>query len=155
MRNKATILLTFLSIWLLVSFQIQELPAANEKVLEFCEENMKKKIGRGQCWDLAEAALNYADANWSTPYNFGKEIDWKSDPILAGDVLQFEKVKFKSANSTAEFPHHTAIVYEVLEKGKIIIVHQNFNSVQKLTTLELNLNELNKGLLMCFRPQEK
>lgn len=140
--------------FMLSAAQAQELPVANKKVLEFCHQNFKKKVGRGECWDVAAAALDYAKADWERPYNFGDKINRTNTTILPGDIIQFEKVKFKGANGfSSEFPHHTAIVYEVLDKDKIIIIHQNFNGVKKLSTLELNISELTKGSLDFYRPR--
>lgn len=126
------------------------LPEVNQKVVEYCNQKMGKKVDRGECWDLARFALDYAGANWEAPYDFGKKVDYKKDALLAGDIIQFEKVEFSDGFSAYQ---HTAIVYEVIDENKIVIVHQNFNNVRKVSTLELDLSKLTKGKLEFFRPQ--
>lgn len=155
MKNKTRYLLLVIFGFLVTSFQIQELPITNKNIVEFCKQHLKKRVGSGQCWDLAEAALNFANADWSAPYNFGDEIERKKTPLLAGDIIQFEKVQLESEGNFVAFPLHTAIVYKVLDKDRIIIVHQNFNGVKKLGTFELNLQDLTKGTIQFFRPKGK
>lgn len=83
---------------------------ARMKVLEFSKNNIGKKIERGECWDLANSALNYANAKWEAPFNFGTKIDYKRENLLPGYILQFSNVKFVFSNGSASFPKHTAII---------------------------------------------
>ena len=122
----------------------------NPKIIEFCKKSMGKKIDRGECWDLAKFALDYANADWNSPYDFGIIVDPNEANIIEGDIIQFENVKLSNRTT---FPHHTAIVYQVLEPKKYIIIHQNFNSVKKVSTLELDLNLLTKGSITFYRPR--
>ena len=74
----------------------------------------------------------------------------KKETILVGDIIQFEKVKLSNGTT---YPHHTAIVYEVLGSGKYLIAHQNFANVRKVTTRELDLSILLKGSIEFYRPK--
>ena len=82
-------LLTFLSV------SAQESRPIAKKILAFCETNEGKKVGKGECWDLAKEALNQAKAVWTPPYEFGTVLT-KKEVLIAGDILQFEKVKIES-----------------------------------------------------------
>ena len=151
---KAIIRKLFLALIFLSSYQTflaqNELPLVNQKIIDFTTKSMGKKVDRGECWDLARFALDYAGAKWETPFNFGKIVDPKKDTILAGDIIQFEKVKLSNGTT---FPHHTAIVYKVISSGKYLIAHQNFNNIRKVGTLELDLSLVTKGSIQFFRPQ--
>src|SRR5688572_26729462 len=96
----------------------------NEKIIEFAKKNMGKKVDRGECWDLANSALNYAGANWTPPYGFGDKADYKNRAIKPADILQFSNVKFLYPNRSYSFPQHTAIVYKV-NKNLVTVFHQN------------------------------
>jgi hypothetical protein len=57
------------------------IPAMNKQIIEFVKTKIKKKIGTGECWDLAAEALKIVNAKWDMKYKFGKEIDFKKEPI--------------------------------------------------------------------------
>lgn len=128
-------------------------PPTNKKVLEYCEQQMNKKVDRGECWDLARFALDHADADWKSPYDFGDKVNFKKDKIYPGDIIQFENVKLTFKNGYATYPHHTAVVYKVLSDRKYLIAHQNFAGKKKVHTWELDLNFLSKGKIQFFRPK--
>src|SRR5438045_4189887 len=52
-------------------------PELNKKVIEFVKTSMNKKVGAGECWDVAAEALNKAGAKWDGNYKFGKEVNYK------------------------------------------------------------------------------
>jgi signal peptidase I len=123
------------------------------KVLSFCEKNMGKKVGKGECWDLAKEALDFASAEWTPPYLFGKKLT-KKELVKAGDIIQFENVKIIYPDkSWKELPHHTAIIYKVISPGKYIIAEQNANNKKMVILSEIDLNYLKKGQFTVFRPQ--
>ena len=124
-----------------------------KKIVFFCDKRVGKKVGNGECWDLAKEALNFAGANWSPPYEFGKTIPL-TNAVLPGDIIQFEKVKIVYPDkSWKELPHHTAIVYKVLSSGKYIIAEQNSNNKKFIVLNEIDLNYVKKGKFTIFRPQ--
>lgn len=124
-----------------------------QKILSFCDLNKGKKVGKGECWDLAKEALNSSGAQWKPPYEFGKELK-KKEPVLAGDIVQFEKVIVEYPNgSWKEMPHHTAIVYSVIAPGKYMMAEQNANGKRFVTFSEIDLNYVKKGRYTFFRPQ--
>ena len=106
----------------------------NQKVVVWARGKLGHKIGRGECWDLGEAALKQAGASTSndlgpvgadTDYIWGDPIDIAK--VEPGDILQIRnhvvttttviEYKFKDGSvvterqeSFAKRGHHTAIV---------------------------------------------
>lgn len=125
-----------------------------DKVLDFAKKNMGKKIDRGECWDLANAALNSSNAQWEAPFNFGDKLDYKKQGLKPGDILQFTNVKFIFPNGSASFPKHTAIVYAA-NKNKVTMIHQNFNNKRFVDTLTVDFDKIKNGKIEAFRPKAK
>ena len=132
----------------------QDLPAKNKAIIAFAESKKGKKVGKGECWDLAKAALDGASAVWTPPYGFGKELDLKKDTVLAGDIIQLEKVKIVNPDkSWQDIPHHTAIIYKVIAPGDYMVAEQNVDGKHSVVFAEMNLNFIKKGKYSIFRPQ--
>lgn len=135
------------------------LPPTNQKVLDYVNTVIGKKVGAGECWDLANEALTYAEAKWKFPNTFGKPYDYKKETILPGDLIQLSNVTIetRTGNSVATITmaKHTAIVYSVNEKDKlkIKIAEQNFNNIRKIVLNDWNLSDVKKGKLQFYRPQ--
>jgi len=141
------------------SAQTTAKPDVSKKVVEYCKKNLNKQVDRGECWDLARFALDYAEADWKSPYNFGTKINHVTDPLKPGDILQFENVSLSWVDGDNTYsmtlPHHTAIVYEVKKDGKIVIAHQNFNNVRKVTTFDISMADIKTGSVQAYRPKAK
>ncbi len=136
---------------------LQQLPSANQKVLEYTKSVIGKKVDRGECWDLANRALEYAGASWDGAYKYGQLINHKKTKALAGDIIQFSnvKVKYKKGNSTfvESYPHHTAIITESLGNNSYKIAHQNNGfSGKRVAITELNFDNIIKGSIKVYRP---
>ena len=157
-----------LSFILLISFGAQaqyadpckEIPSLNQAILDVLKPYMGKKIGRGECWDAAELALNKVGAEWDGLYVFGREIDVKTECIQPGDIVQFEnvqlEVKTENGGYSESFGHHTAIVYKVNGPGAIELIHQNTGQYgRKMGVTTLNLAHKTKGTITFFRPVKK
>jgi hypothetical protein len=56
------------------SLYCDSIPSINKQIIVFVKNNIGKKVGRGECWDLANEGLNFVSAKWDGEYNFGKEI---------------------------------------------------------------------------------
>lgn len=146
----------FISGVLLFTFcavQAQDSASVNKKMVSFCEKNVGKKVGNGECWDLAKESLNFSGATWTPPYDYGNII-LPTKTVLPGDVIQFEKVKIVYPDkSWKELPHHTAIVYKVLGPGKYVIAEQNSNNKKFVALNEIDLNYVKKGKFTIYRPR--
>lgn len=146
--------------------QQDSLPKVNLRIVSFVREHMGEQVGRGECWDLAAAALNAAGAKWDGDYFFGRKVDPDREPVLPGDIVQFEHVEFRWEEGrdvhTMRMPHHTAVVLEVLgavsgEKvpGAYVIGQQNTRETGRKTgTGDLVLSRRIKGRITFFRPVE-
>jgi hypothetical protein len=115
------------------------IPPLNQKVLEFSRERLGKKVGDGQCISLADEAVRFAGAK-RYPFDRSGDYVW-GRPVasfkeaLPGDILQFRNAVFQGKRWISkrrwvswhyEYPHHTAIVFEVREGGQVVaILHQN------------------------------
>jgi hypothetical protein len=136
-----------------------DIPGLNKKVIEFVNASMGKKVAAGECWDVAAGALNSAGAKWDGNYKFGKEVDYKKTCIFPGDIVQFEGAELKYQKGDTYYiemlAHHTAIIYEVKEKGDFMIADQNTKaSGKKVTTHPFVVKDLAKGKFTIYRPQK-
>ncbi|MEQ9378153.1 MAG: hypothetical protein RIG68_23385 [Imperialibacter sp.] len=148
---------------LLSSFTFKaELPELNAKIITYLDSVMGKKVDRGECWDLAAGALAYSGAyfdrsSMKTVTIYGRELNYKKEEVLPGDLIQFENVElaWKDGNTTYKetMGQHTAVVYKVNGSLNYEIAHQNTGQWGKKVGLSnLNLNNLAKGKLWIYRP---
>lgn len=137
-------------------------PGINKKVVEYVDTVIGKKVDRGECWDLAAAALDYAGAyldrsSKSSIYIFGKVIDPKKESVYPGDIIQIENMKLEYSKGNMVFTetmtHHTAIIYSVEGNNIYKIAHQNTSfSGKKVGISELNMINVKKGNIIFYRP---
>lgn len=129
----------------------------NQKVVIWTQGQLGKKIGKGECWDLAEQALKQAGARTSndlgpvdedSDYIWGDAIAVKD--VIPGDILQFRDHKVETTTeteymfpdgssetltetTTAERPHHTAIVNGKLDAdGAVQTLDQHVKPLGKV-----------------------
>lgn len=157
---KSLLILLFLSYPFLSSDQ----SGINSKVIDYVNQNMGKKVGRGECWDLAAEALAYSNAYFDrrsvkTAMIYGRELDPSKDKILPGDMIQFKKVKMKWQEGNTIYqaelgmPDHTAIVYKVNGTGDYEIAHQNTGEWgRKVGVNNFKLDRVTGGKLKFYRP---
>lgn len=133
------------------------IPTLNQNILTFINANLNKKIGRGECWDLAAQALNTHHAKWDGMYSYGTKVDYKSECVYPGDIIQFDRVvvEYKSDGEVirGEMAQHTALIYEVQSTGKFVIAHQNYNNNRKVILTPLNMESIKKGKAIIYRPR--
>ncbi len=134
------------------------IPAMNKQIIEFVKTKIKKKVGTGECWDLAAEALKIVNAKWDMKYKFGKEIDFKKEPIYPGDIIQFENVILNYEKDgkkfTEKMSHHTAIIFEVIDKTNFTMAHQNNGYTGKKVGISpIDLATLTKGKFKIYRAQ--
>ena len=133
------------------------LPELNNEILAFVDSHLHKKVGYGECWDLAAIPLNTLNAKWDRQYVFGKLLKPTIDSILPGDIIQFEGVVLKKINGnsqiTSSFEHHTAIIYKVLGNNQFVLAQQNTSDLgRKVGFSEIDFSNLVKGRYMIYRP---
>ena len=152
-------------LFFILSFSYLNIPDTNKKILEFVDNVIGKKVGRGECWDLAAAALDYSDAYFDrssqkTIYVFGKKVNPKREKIYPGDIIQIENVKIEYTKGntiyTETMSHHTAIIYEVIEKDIFQIAHQNTSfSGRKVGLSQFRMSDIKNGTVTFYRPYVK
>ena len=131
----------------------------NQQIIEFVNSNMNKKVGKGECWDLANEALTLVQAKWDGNLRFGRKLDYKKECVYPGDIIQFEKVKVKYTENKITYeevmPHHTAIIYEVKGNGEYVLAHQNTAYTgRKVGTSSLNLMNVTGGKINIYRAEK-
>ncbi len=164
----ALILLTFISSVCFVKekslasltppiYTCDSIPQLNRQIIAFVKGNLNKKVGRGECWDLAAQALNKVGATWDKNYAFGKVINEKKDCVYPGDIMQFEGVEIEYEKNKVFYKenleHHTAIIYQVKGKETFVMAEQNTSTLGKKVGLSsLDLKNIRKGNFRIFRP---
>ena len=131
----------------------------NEEIIAFVNSKMNKKVGKGECWDLANEALTNVQAKWDGNLKFGRKLDYKKECVYPGDIIQFEKVKVKYTENKITYqeamPHHTAIIYEVNGTGNFVLAHQNTAYTgRKVGISSLNLMNVTGGKISIYRPEK-
>ncbi|HQQ94225.1 MAG TPA: hypothetical protein PLQ93_06705 [Bacteroidia bacterium] len=133
-------------------------PELNQKIIAFVKANMGKTLGKGECWDVANAALNAIGAKWDKKFGFGKMVDYKSECVYPGDIIQLKDALMhdeprKGLHVYDEYPQHTAIIMQVYSKQVYQVADQNFGLNKRfLNTHNLNLFKLEKGSVQVYRP---
>lgn len=99
----------------------------------FYKNSKTGQKGKGECWDLAEGALNSAGAKTSTDLNptltpngdyiWGETVSFKE--LKAGDIIQFNGHVMTYHDKEFTRGHHTAIVEKVGENGAIHVIEQH------------------------------
>ncbi|MFO7842804.1 MAG: hypothetical protein R6V16_03260 [Bacteroidales bacterium] len=138
----------------------EKIPELNRQIVEYVKTVIGEKVDRGECWDLANQALQKVDADWDRSFVYGNPIDPERDEIFPGDIIQFENVviKYKKENAyyTETMEQHTAIVYNVKKKGVYEIAHQNTQfSGRKVGVSTMDINTVVDGKMYFYRPTKK
>lgn len=150
-------------------------------VVKFARGQLGRKVGDGQCANLAVIALKTAGAKdthdfgisgLDRDYRWGTLIE-KHEDAQPGDIVQFRKVKIVIKTEiktdkgtltrveTHQYPHHTSIIARNLGKGKFKVLEQNagpFKSVverQKVQENDLVLSHVTEGKVWIYRPVKK
>lgn len=136
--------------------QCDSVAQLNKEIISWVSTKVNKKVGSGQCWDLAQQALNTAGAKWNGAYEFGLDLG-KAECLMPGDIIQFERVKAKRMVNGSEFredfPHHTAIIYSVSSSDQVQLIHQNtgYNG-KKVAISDFYFSSVKSGKYTVYRP---
>lgn len=133
------------------------IPEMNKQIIDFVKSKIKTKVGTGECWDLAAEALKSVNATWNMPYVFGREVNYKYEPVFPGDIIQFEGIQLNyvinNKKYTEKMSHHTAIIFEVKDNTNFTIAHQNNGySGRKVGVSPLELKTITRGKFKIYRP---
>lgn len=130
---------------------IAKVESVGSKIIQFCDTHTGKKVGRGECWDLAKYALDYAGAKWSAPFNFGRILS-TGEEVMPGDIIQFKNVKIVDGSRVTRMTQHTAIIYAVNGPLKFIVAEQNVDGKRKVFRNEIDLSKMTSGKYTIYRP---
>jgi len=133
------------------------LPEINKEIIAFVDSRMNKKVGRGECWDLAAEALNASGAKWDGKLNFGRKLG-EGEQIFPGDIIQFEGAKIKTQDGNVRYTqvlkHHTGIVYSMKGQRSFDMANQNTaEHGKKVAITFIDLDQLTSGKISIYRPE--
>ncbi len=182
MRNTVTSASVFIALLYLLPTAIAE-ETVGSKVVKFCKDKVGQTVGGGECAHLAVEALRAADAKLQSDftdspnkgdyvwgdliYLHAKKAGAKDEyegavkDMKPGDIMQFRDAKFagpapNGGTYSRESPHHTAVVAEIKEAGKVIVVfEQNIAEVRKVMKTTYRLAHLREGWVRVYRPVAK
>ncbi len=63
----------------IITQDCDSIPIMNQQIIGFVNSKMNRKVGRGECWDLAAEALNLIDAKWDGKYKYGRKVSYKTE----------------------------------------------------------------------------
>lgn len=131
----------------------------NDRVLAFVDRVMGKTVGGGECWDLAQEALDSSGADWVRPFGFGKHLDPERDRVTAGDIIQFRSVRLRTAlpgggvmSQNIGEPDHTAIITGVEGDNVYRLAQQNSGGKRYVAESTVDLNRITSGSYRIYRP---
>jgi hypothetical protein len=136
----------------------------NAAVLAYARARLGSQVGRGECWDLAYAALAAAGArlpgtNGLGTYEFGRLVTkspggapWSV--VWAGDIIQFFGFGLTAPDGTGRysFPQHTAIVAQV-NGQQVTVIEQNSAGRRYVTQATYDFGWDQSGECYVYRPQ--
>jgi hypothetical protein len=155
---KNTILIIFGFVHFQSFAQCDSISPLNKSIIQYVDSKVNKKVGRGECWDLAKYALEDVGANWDFKFAFGRHLK-SNECIMPGDIIQFTKVKikYKEGKKTLyiTMDQHTAIIYKVISSDEIQLIHQNTEfSGKKVGISSIRFSTITSGKYDIYRPQK-
>lgn len=145
-------------------------PPLNARIVAFCEKNIGKQVGNGQCTALAEGAIAANGGRHHDSFRPGPARDdyvWgalsgligpdnlKIDKVLPGDIIQMRSVRFEiGGGGWYEAEHHTAVVKSIRD-GDLIVYEQNMPGRIGVIETTLHLADMTRGWMRVYRPIRK
>jgi hypothetical protein len=167
----------FFASMMLSTLLLTALPAAkgdsanplNRRVLQYCNENLGKRVGNGQCAGLAAQALRHAGARpraakgypaWND-YVWGKQVcliegstdgtrvtSGSLDDVQPGDIAQFSQVRFIAMHAA----HHTAVVDYITPKRLGLISQNGGGDRGVISKGSVRVDKLSQGWIRFYQP---
>jgi hypothetical protein len=134
----------------------------SQKVYQWARHQLNRRVGAGECWDLADRALRQAGARSSATTGVQDNYDWGTpvkpvQAVIPGDILQFRNytitttvtTKYPDQSTESTFrtvlrPHHTAIVAANNGAKGLVILEQNLT---KGAPVQRNVLHLANGVI--------
>ncbi len=138
--------------------------ASQSSVLDFVDQNIGKKVGKGVCFDLVRKAFEQSDRQWFDKWEHKSKYKISRAEVQPGDVMVFYNCKFSDGFSSG---YHVGILMSA-DSLIIEIANQNVGHgpkkkvrsygrkvfVQKNSSVELryvDLSLLVKGRVEFYR----
>ena len=155
---KYNLIAVFAFFWMNFSAQCDSISPLNKEILSYVTSQLNKKVGRGECWDLASYALNKVGAKWDGLYVYGRKL-MPGECIQPGDIIQFKNVKLSYSigkqTFTEHMKQHTAIIFAVKNTDEVVLSHQNTGfSGKKVGNSPLVFSTIYKGTYSIYRPEK-
>ncbi|MCC7502771.1 MAG: hypothetical protein IT229_09595 [Flavobacteriales bacterium] len=133
-------------------------PVINQRVVAFVNDHAGKRVGTGECWDLAAQGLTKAGATWDGAYGFGRRVDPLKECVHPGDIIRFQGVLLRQTTETStheeRMSEHTAVIMQVKGPGMYRLGHQNMGSSgRKVGFSDIDVQYIVKGKCTIYRPQ--
>ena len=145
--------------------------AEGSSIVTWLKVKVNSKIDRGECWDAAEAAIKSVGASrpGTQLYVWGRVVPASS--VQLGDILQFSVFKVKVVDADGNWtknsfgmPRHTSVVSYINSDGSVDVLHQNYDNVSSVQSLEWVYLKSGKygtstvtvtgGTVTCYRPRK-
>lgn len=153
----------------------------NLRILDFCRHSIGRKVGTGECADLAYRAMlsagaespdNYKDDPKPGDYVWGKLVyghqikagdhfeKGERTDVQPGDIIQMRDVIIEHEESTedtitketVDADHHTAVVESVTGDGLTYhIIEQNANDIPTVSSGTLHVEDMKRGYILIYR----
>ena len=141
-----------------------DLLAANEaqfnaSVVSYAQSQLGTTVGNGECWTLAEQALEHAGAHFPVAYIFGSKIGFGQvgahtvlESASPGDIIQFDAgiFEFQGGAAQAGAPVHTAIVKSI-DGNALEVYEQNMPVGGAVREHVHNMSDMVSGGYFIYR----
>ena len=131
-----------------IVFQGGEPTPFAQQVVAFAKENKGKAVGDGECWGLVNLAYRSAGVRHRGGRVWGRQVNWQREGVRPGDIIEFENARYPHAYTDA---HHTAIILKVADKDSVLVAHQYWNGIKKVSTTYIPLTYLRAGRQTIYR----
>ena len=128
--------------------QIGEPSPTALKIVEFAYLNVGKTVGDGECWDFVNSAYRYAGIRYHHGYKWGRRVNWQTEGVRPGDVIQFSNARYPYAYTDE---NHTSIILKVANRSSVKVAHQHWNGSDRVSTSYIPLPYLRRGTQIVYR----
>lgn len=118
------------------------------KIVAFVAKNKGKRVGDGECWALINLAYRSAGIRHKGGRVWGRRINWQREGVRPGDIIEFEYARYPYAYTDA---NHTSIIMKVVNQDSVLVAHQHWNGLYKVTMTTLPLTYLRSGKQTVYR----
>lgn len=152
-----------------ITWQPHKLEGNDLRFLNYAVTRLGQRIGRGECWDLADQALeSLPSVMYHRGLGPGGDYKWgllsatitRANPVAnlrPGMILQFRDAVFHWRRNRKVYlrkaEHHTAIVSAVSDdKNDLCILHQNESGVRQVTFGYYRISSIKGGTVWAYAP---